>query len=104
MAADRPEADEAALSDRAIHDRDLAWLARADAVVAETTVPSLGVGYEIARAALAGIPVLALFREGDGRSLSAMIAGCPEVAVTRYVELPEALDAVKTFLRGLAQA
>ncbi len=32
--------------DRHIHDRDMAWLAACDLVVAEVTVPSSGVGYE----------------------------------------------------------
>uniref|UniRef100_A0A2K5PUN5 2'-deoxynucleoside 5'-phosphate N-hydrolase 1 n=1 Tax=Cebus imitator TaxID=2715852 RepID=A0A2K5PUN5_CEBIM len=42
--------EEAAGDDRLIHERDLAWLQQADAVVAEVTQPSLGVGYELGRA------------------------------------------------------
>jgi nucleoside 2-deoxyribosyltransferase len=38
-------------SDEAIYGRDMAWLTEADAVVAEVTVPSHGVGYEVAWAA-----------------------------------------------------
>lgn len=75
---------EEGLSDRAIHDRDLDWLTASDAVVAEVTVPSLGVGYEIAVALAHRIPVLALFRPEEGRRLSAMIAGAPGVQAVEY--------------------
>jgi nucleoside 2-deoxyribosyltransferase len=47
-------------SDEFIYARDMAWLAEADAVVAEVTIPSHGVGYEIARAEALGKPVLCL--------------------------------------------
>lgn len=38
------------LSNEKIYKRDIAWLNEADIVVAEATTPSLGVGYEIAKA------------------------------------------------------
>lgn len=82
---------EEGIGDREIHDRDLAWLAAADAVVAEVTVPSLGVGYEIARALALGKPVLCAVREIPGRRLSAMIAGAPGVEVVTYSD-PTDLD------------
>ena len=64
------------LSDAFIHDRDLDWLRSADVLVAEVTTPSLGVGYEIGRSIEWGKPVLCLYRPGEGRRLSGMIAGC----------------------------
>ncbi|MBS1858514.1 MAG: nucleoside 2-deoxyribosyltransferase [Acidobacteria bacterium] len=77
-------AGEEALRDREIHDRDLAWLASCDCVIAEVTTASLGVGYEIACAWAWGKPVLCLFRPARGHSLSAMIAGCPGARVENY--------------------
>lgn len=50
------------ISDGEIHDRDMGWLRSADVVVAEATVPSLEVGYEIAQAPALGQPLLVLFR------------------------------------------
>uniref|UniRef100_A0A8D1A0K4 Uncharacterized protein n=1 Tax=Sus scrofa TaxID=9823 RepID=A0A8D1A0K4_PIG len=50
--------EEAAADDRAIHERDLAWLQQADVVVAEVTQPSLGVSYELDRAVALEEPVL----------------------------------------------
>ncbi|XP_065769422.1 5-hydroxymethyl-dUMP N-hydrolase [Muntiacus reevesi] len=70
--------EEAAGGDRFIHDRDLAWLQQADAVVAEVTQPSLGVGYELGRAVALHKPVLCLFRPQSGRVLSAMIRGAAD--------------------------
>src|SRR5689334_5160815 len=78
-------------SDREIHDRDLAWIRSADVLIAEVTTPSLGVGYEIARALGWGKPVLCLFRAGD-RRLSAMIAGSG--ATVREYRTVDDLDAV----------
>ncbi|MGL5808390.1 MAG: nucleoside 2-deoxyribosyltransferase [Nocardioides sp.] len=78
------------LTDRFIHDRDLSWLRRADCVVAETTRPSLGVGFEIAMAATYQIPVIALHRPAQ-MSLSAMIGGSPVVQVLEYDDLDEVL-------------
>jgi nucleoside 2-deoxyribosyltransferase len=79
------------LSDREIHDRDLGWLRSADVVVAEATVPSLGVGYEIAQALALRKPVLVLFRPSahPAARLSAMVAGAPEVTVLEYADLGE---------------
>ncbi|XP_047652901.1 2'-deoxynucleoside 5'-phosphate N-hydrolase 1 [Phacochoerus africanus] len=70
--------EEAVAGDRAIHERDLAWLQQADVVVAEVTQPSLGVGYELGRAIALNKPVLCLFRPQSGRVLSAMIRGAAE--------------------------
>ena len=70
--------------DRWIHDRDLAWLGAADCLVAEVTTPSLGVGFEIAKATEWGTRVLCLFRPTAGRVLSALIAGSDRVTVREY--------------------
>jgi 2'-deoxynucleoside 5'-phosphate N-hydrolase len=88
------------LSDTEIHDRDLDWLHGCDVVVAEITVPSLGVGYEIAHAVAAKIPVLALYR-GERSRVSAMIAGSPGVTTVAYADLPEAYHAIDTALVGV---
>ena len=80
------EAGQSNLSDRDIHDRDVSWIRSADVMIAETTQPSLGVGYEIAVAARHHIPIIALFRPAGGRKLSAMIAGCQDVDVINYSE------------------
>lgn len=90
------------LPDKYIHDRDLEWLLSSDIVVAEVTVPSLGVGYEIGVAVNERIPVISLFRKNKGRQLSAMIAGSKGIDNIEYSELetvlPKLDDMIKVIL------
>ncbi len=81
------------IGDCRIHDRDLAWLKRADCLVAEVTTPSLGVGYEIGKATEWGKRVLCLYRPQLRRALSAMISGCEAVTVREYKQ-PNQLEKV----------
>jgi len=80
-------------SDKEIHDRDMEWIGESDMVVAEVTVPSLGVGYEIGRAIENEKPVLCLFNSGSQKKLSAMIAGSEGVTMHYYND-PADLDPV----------
>uniref|UniRef100_A0A3P9IKP3 2'-deoxynucleoside 5'-phosphate N-hydrolase 1 n=1 Tax=Oryzias latipes TaxID=8090 RepID=A0A3P9IKP3_ORYLA len=79
----------AALEDRVIHDRDVAWLQDSDVIVAEVTQPSLGVGYELGRAVDMKKTVLCLFRPSSGRSLSAMIRGAVDGERFQVVDYSE---------------
>ena len=81
-----------------IYATDMDWLLSADAVVAEVTNPSLGVGYELARAEAAGIPVLALYRPAPDRRLSAMILGAPGIAVAEYSDVSEVAPKITEFI------
>ena len=56
--------EDVGLSPQTVFDRDTAWLRDSDAVVAEVSTPSHGVGFEIAYALERGKPVLCLAREG----------------------------------------
>ena len=85
-------------NDRHIHDRDMAWLASCDCVVAEVTTPSLGVGYELGWATALKKPVLCLHRDLYGRPLSAMIAGSPDMQTSAYSYLDEAKALIGEFL------
>ena len=89
-------------SDAEIYQRDMSWLDEADVVVAEVTVPSLGVGYEIGRAEMLGKPVICLFREDQGRRLSAMISGNPGMQVKVYEAVEEAVGLATRFVRERA--
>lgn len=85
-------------SDRGIFERDMGWLAEADLMVAEVTIPSLGVGYEIGRAESLAIPVLCLYREQDGRRMSAMLSGNPQLMLVQYSTVAEALVHIDEFV------
>jgi len=92
---------EEGLTDARIYVRDMEWLSHCDAVIAEVSTPSLGVGYEIARAATMGKPVLALFNDQSGFSLSAMISGSPDVRICRYQDISQAKSDVREFIAGI---
>jgi nucleoside 2-deoxyribosyltransferase len=85
------------LSDKEIHDRDFQWIVESDLLVAEVTVPSLGVGYEIGRAIEMGKPVLCLFRSESQFTISAMIAGSDSVEMKYYKNLEEVQDHFEAF-------
>ncbi|HEY5686534.1 MAG TPA: nucleoside 2-deoxyribosyltransferase [Acidimicrobiia bacterium] len=101
----QPQDAERGMTDREIYERDMAWLAEADAVVAEVTVPSLGVGYELAAAEQMGKPTLCLFRASSGRSLSAMISGS-SLTVREYETVAQASEAIRAFFepQGASQS
>lgn len=83
------EAGEQDLSVETIYDRDIEWMKEADIVIAEVSTPSLGVGYEIAKAEEMGKPVVCMYRVIAEKVLSAMIAGNKNVKLIKYRELPE---------------
>lgn len=86
-------------SDGCIYERDMKWLHAADILVAEVSVPSLGVGYEVGYAVALKKPVLCLYRAHSDRRLSAMIAGCPEIRAEEYGSLEEASHIIARFLK-----
>jgi len=81
--------------------KDITWVKQADAIIAEVSNPSLGVGYEIAKAEEWGKPVLALFKKDDTRKLSAMIDGSPNTTVVQYLNLDEAQQVIDDFISQL---
>ena len=78
--------------------RDTTMIQSADAVVAEVTNPSLGVGYELAYAEHLQKPVLCLFDNTSGRNLSAMIKGNPYFSIIEYSQEVSLQDAITAFI------
>lgn len=89
------------MSSREIHDRDLAWIMEADVVIADVTITSLGVWYELGRAVELHKPILCLYNPEDGKSLSAMIDGSPSIIVKNYTTIEEANLAMAEFLQTI---
>lgn len=82
-----------------IFHQDMAWVTEADAIIAEVTNPSLGVGYEIGRAEQMNKPILCLFRQHSQRSLSAMISGNPNLQVYEYQDSENLAVIIEDFLQ-----
>ena len=85
-------------SNEFIYERDIDWLKSCDVMVADVTVPSLGVGYEIAYAESINIPILCLFNKSHKKPLSAMIIGNQKLECSYYTNLNEAISAIDQFI------
>jgi nucleoside 2-deoxyribosyltransferase len=90
---------EALLPPEEVYERDVAWIRACDVLIAEVSIPSHGVGYEIGYALGIGKPVLALLQEG--RKLSKMISGNhdPNLTLSLYRTPDEAIRAIGVFLQ-----
>ena len=103
-AAELGDQGENTLSDHEIHRRDVEWLESCDAVIAEVTNPSLGVGYELGIAEKLGKPVLCLFDESQPEfRLSAMLSGNGKIQVCRYQSIGEAKRHLSEFISTLSK-
>ncbi len=63
---------------------DISLIDQADWIVAEVTTPSLGVGYELGYGEAYQKKILCIYRPREGRMLSAMVAGNPNLTVKQY--------------------
>ncbi len=80
---------ETQLAGNEIRSREIAAIEASDVVVAEVTVPSLGVGYFIRHATEKHIPVIALYKDSSSFRLSEIIKGDPGVSVKTYTRASE---------------
>jgi nucleoside 2-deoxyribosyltransferase len=85
-----------------VYQRDIAWIQACDAVIAEVSTPSHGVGYEIAYALSLGRPVLCCHRKGV--PVSKMLTGndMPGILVRSYENEVEVLAIVDVFLARMS--
>jgi nucleoside 2-deoxyribosyltransferase len=88
LLADDADAAEAALTERDVFDRDIAWLESADLLIAEASGSSYGVGFEVGyvlgRAAVTGQHVVLLYRADRRPHVSRLIAGNGHASCTTY--------------------
>lgn len=85
------------MDDNEIYERDVKFLVSADVLVAEVSTPSLGVGYEVAKAESLGKKTLCVFRSDCGRRLSAMIAGNRNIQNESYTKPEELVGIFEKF-------
>ena len=84
-----------------VYERDVAWIRACDALIAEVSVPSHGVGYEVGFALELGKPVLCLAQEGI--PVSKMLTGNSHLSlqVKFYREIAEGIKLVRAFLANI---
>jgi len=87
------------IPDKQIHDRDMRWIEESNAVIANVSIASLGVGYEIRRCIELNKPTLCLYK-CQSKKLSAMIAGS-SVPVRSYENVSDAIEIIYEFLSGI---
>lgn len=89
---------EAGIDPLTVYARDVDWIRASDVLIAEVSVPSHGVGYEIAFALGLGKPVLCVHQ--TGRKVSKMITGNPDtnLQVQAYQDSTEAIRVIRDFL------
>jgi len=91
---------EAATPAEEVYERDIAWLDECDAVVAEISTPSHGVGYEIAYALEKDKPVICGYQAG--KRVSKMLSGNnhPRITLIEYQNIPMFIDELMMLLNG----
>ena len=70
-------------------------------MIADVTVPSLGVGYEIGFAETLNIPILCLYNPKNKKPLSAMITGNKNIIWKEYSSFEDAQMLIKNFLSNI---
>jgi nucleoside 2-deoxyribosyltransferase len=86
-----------------VYHRDVNWVLGCDALIAEVSTPSHGVGYEIALALLKQKPVLCCYQHT--RRVSKMITGndSPTLTLCAYHSLEDLLPAITVFLQKIGR-
>lgn len=78
-----------------IYNRDVSWINECDILIAEVTVPSLGVGYEIGYAESLNKRIICLYQNDE--SISAMIKGNNSITHISYDDVDELLTKLSTY-------
>jgi nucleoside 2-deoxyribosyltransferase len=81
-----------------IYRRDMAWLSEADVLVAEITTPSLGVGYEVAKAESLHKPILCFYHSQPDKKPPYFV-GNGYLNVTEYADIHDIRMAIEKFMR-----
>ena len=83
-----------------IHERDVKYVKECDVVIADVTITSMGVGYEIGRAVALGKKVFCIYN-CEFSKVSPMISGCNYITCRKYSNLEEAKIILKQYLNSL---
>ena len=84
-----------------VYTRDINWINNSDALIAEVSTPSHGVGFEISYALEREIPVLCCYQQG--KRVSKMLTGntSPFLRVDHYRSNVEAVQLVADFIASI---
>ncbi len=91
---------EANIKDSKIFKRDVKWLKSSDILIAEVSIRSLGVGYEIGLADTLGKRILCLYDNKIGNGVSPMIKGNENLTIKGYKDINHALRIIDSFMKS----
>lgn len=80
-----------------IYLRDKNWIDRSDIVFAEVSVPSLGVGYEIAYSEAHNKKIICMYEESS--NLSAMIKGNKDIILISYQSVNDLVEKISAIMK-----
>ena len=89
---------EEGLTPKEKYERDIKWISECDILVAEVSMPSLGVGYEISYAEKLGKRFICIYDEQI--KLSAMISGNEYNELIKYKDTKDLLKQLETKLKN----
>ena len=78
--------------------RDVDWIREADFVIADISVPSIGVGYEIGFAESIEKPILCIYDKNSAKTASMMITGNQNIMFREYETVEEANRIIDEFM------
>ena len=86
-------------SDKHIYLRDVNWIKDADVIIADITIASLGVGYELGFAESLNKNILCVYDARTNKNISAMLVGNDRICCMEYRDLDEAKEIIFSFLK-----
>jgi len=89
---------ESIVNPREVYERDANWIRNCEALIAEVSTPSHGVGYEVAYALSIGKPVLCIYQQDQ--TISKMLSGNSHacILVRPYHDANDAIAIIRSFL------
>ena len=98
------EGKEAKMSEQQIYDRDIGLLKMSDCLIAEVTIPSIGVGYEICSGLGMGLPVLCIHK--PDANVSAMLLGNSDrdMSIEEYTNDEQLENIISDFVGSVGKA
>jgi len=87
------------MTDKEIYNRDISFIKESDILIADVSVPSLGVGYEIAYAEKLNKKIFCLYNQKEDKKVSAMISGGPSCKVFYYKNKKELSEIIKNIFK-----
>ena len=85
--------------DEYVYLRDTKWIDQSDIIIAEVSIPSLGVGYELGYAESKNKEIICLYDLNSTKNLSYMLSGNKKNKIIKYKNLEEARNELGKYLK-----